>query len=87
MFRFLNFLFLIIIYLGSTLECLIDKLVNVPKDPQKAEIASKISQECRQEVMRIAELQSDDFHLDRPLYFACRKDREQVFNFYYDAET
>lgn len=53
--------------------------MNVPKDPQKAEIASKISQECRQEVMRIAELQSDDFHLDRPLYFACRKDREQVF--------
>ena len=26
---------------------------------------------------RLAELQADDFHLDRPLYFACRDDREE----------
>lgn len=32
--------------------------------------------ECRHEVMRIAELQTDDFHLDRDLFFACRQDRE-----------
>ena len=25
---------------------------------------------------RLAELQADDFHLDRPLYFACRNARE-----------
>lgn len=61
---------------GSVLECLIDKLVNVPKDPQKAAVVQGISKECRHQVMRIAELQSDDFHLDRPLYFACREDRE-----------
>ena len=33
--------------------------------------------ECRHEVLRLAELQSDDFHLDRPLFFACRADREK----------
>jgi Golgi apparatus protein 1 len=27
--------------------------------------------------MRITELQSKDFHLDRPLFFACREDRER----------
>uniref|UniRef100_A0A915DVM5 Uncharacterized protein n=1 Tax=Ditylenchus dipsaci TaxID=166011 RepID=A0A915DVM5_9BILA len=64
---------------GSTLECLIEKLVNVPKDPVKQKLVQGISKECRHEVMRIAELQSDDFHLDRPLYFACRKDREVAF--------
>ena len=25
----------------------------------------------------MAELQAEDYHLDRPLYFACREDREQ----------
>jgi Golgi apparatus protein 1 len=60
---------------GATLECLIEKMVNIPKD--KEEIVKSISNECRHEVMRIAELQSDDFHLDRPLYFACRADREK----------
>lgn len=62
---------------GSTLECLIDKMVNVPKDPAKAELVKGMSKECRQQVMRIAELQSEDFHMDRPLYFACREDRER----------
>lgn len=27
--------------------------------------------------MRVAELSSDDFHLDRYLYFSCRDDRER----------
>uniref|UniRef100_A0A914H8J5 Golgi apparatus protein 1 n=1 Tax=Globodera rostochiensis TaxID=31243 RepID=A0A914H8J5_GLORO len=62
---------------GSTLECLISYLVNVPKDAYKAKVVEGISQECRKEVMRIAELQSDDWHLDRPLFFACRMDRER----------
>jgi hypothetical protein len=46
---------------GSTLECLIDKMVNVPKDAVKAEIVKGMSKECRQQVMRIAELQSVSF--------------------------
>jgi len=37
----------------------------------------KLSDKCKHQVLRIAELQSDDFHLDRPLYFACREDREK----------
>lgn len=62
---------------GSTLECLIDKMVNVPKDPAMAAIVKTLPEKCRQQVMRIAELQSEDFHMDRPLYFACREDRER----------
>lgn len=65
---------------GSTLECLIDKMVNVPKDPAKAEVVKNMNKECRQEVMRLAELQAEDFHIDRPLYFACREDREVKLN-------
>uniref|UniRef100_A0A7E4VEA0 Golgi apparatus protein 1 n=1 Tax=Panagrellus redivivus TaxID=6233 RepID=A0A7E4VEA0_PANRE len=60
---------------GATLECLIDKFVNVPKGQE--ELVKSVSNDCRHEVMRIAELQSEDFHLDRPLYFACREDRER----------
>lgn len=62
---------------GSTLECLIEKLVNPPRDPEKLKIVQGISNECRHQVMRIAELQADDFHLDRDVFFACRNDREQ----------
>ncbi|KAI6197524.1 hypothetical protein M3Y94_01234100 [Aphelenchoides besseyi] len=62
---------------GQTLECLIDKMVNIPKDQAKANIVKNLSKECRQQVMRLAELQSEDFHMDRPLYFACREDRER----------
>lgn len=32
--------------------------------------------ECRKQVLRVAELQSDDYHLDRTLYYACRDARE-----------
>ena len=35
-----------------------------------------VSEECKHEILRIAELQADDFHLDRPLFYACRDDRE-----------
>ncbi|MPC83621.1 Golgi apparatus protein 1 [Portunus trituberculatus] len=28
-------------------------------------------------IHQLAELQSDDFHLDRPLFFSCREDREK----------
>lgn len=36
-----------------------------------------IKDECKKAIMRVAELSSDDFHLDRHLYFACRDDRER----------
>lgn len=41
------------------------------------ENVEKVSPECNHEILRVAELQSDDFHLDRPLFFACRDDREK----------
>uniref|UniRef100_A0A5S6QG49 Golgi apparatus protein 1 n=1 Tax=Trichuris muris TaxID=70415 RepID=A0A5S6QG49_TRIMR len=55
---------------GSTLDCLMRKYMENPQEK------GRISEQCRHEMLRIAELQSDDFHLDRPLYFACRDDRE-----------
>ena len=36
----------------------------------------KVSPECKAEVKLVAELQAEDFHLDRALYFACKADRE-----------
>ncbi len=36
----------------------------------------QLEKECRKQIVRVTELQSDDFHLDRVLYFACREDRE-----------
>ena len=48
---------------GSTLECLIDKMVNVPKDQAKADLVKNMPEACRKQVMRIAELQSEDFHV------------------------
>ncbi|VDN05573.1 unnamed protein product [Thelazia callipaeda] len=58
---------------GYTLECLISKMYQAhEKDPKPA-----VDPACRHEIMRIAELQTEDFHLDRPLYFACREDREK----------
>ncbi|CAG2117916.1 unnamed protein product, partial [Medioppia subpectinata] len=49
---------------GETIECL-----------EKSE--DRLSPKCKHQILRIAELQSDDFHLDRGLYFACRDDREK----------
>lgn len=48
---------------ANTIECMQDHLEKLPGD-------------CLHEILRISELQSDDFHLDKPLYFACRNDRE-----------
>ena len=39
---------------------------------------NEVEPECKEEILHIAELQSDDFHLDRPLYFACKKDRKTL---------
>lgn len=37
----------------------------------------KLNPECAHQIYRISELQSDDYHLDRPLFYACREDRER----------
>lgn len=34
-------------------------------------------EKCKRQILRVTELQSSDFHLDRPLFFACREDRER----------
>ena len=36
-----------------------------------------LSESCQKEIFRMAELSADDYHLDRPLYYACRDDREK----------
>lgn len=36
-----------------------------------------MSNECAVEILRIAEHQAEDYHLDRALYFSCRDDRER----------
>uniref|UniRef100_A0A0N4ZII0 Golgi apparatus protein 1 n=1 Tax=Parastrongyloides trichosuri TaxID=131310 RepID=A0A0N4ZII0_PARTI len=58
---------------GSTLECLIKAMTKKQHNEPKLEI----DEECKHEIFRISELQSEDFHLDRPLFFACRDDREK----------
>ncbi|KAJ1370206.1 hypothetical protein KIN20_031890 [Parelaphostrongylus tenuis] len=60
---------------GMALECLISKVVKQSK--QVADPLHLLDAACRHEVMRLAEMQTDDFHLDRPLFFACREDRER----------
>ena len=42
-----------------------------------SEHVEKLSPGCKTQILRIAELQADDYHLDRPLYYACRVDRER----------
>lgn len=48
---------------GQTLTCLAENL-------------DKVKDDCKQELLRVAELQADDYHKDRQLYYACREDRE-----------
>ncbi|XP_076110443.1 Golgi apparatus protein 1-like isoform X3 [Mytilus galloprovincialis] len=48
---------------GAVLECLVRNI-------------TKLSQHCKHQLLRVAELQSDDYHMDRPLYYACRDARE-----------
>lgn len=49
---------------GTVLECL-------------SKHVDKVNATCKHEILRVAELQSDDYHLDRTLYFACKSDREK----------
>lgn len=48
----------------KTVECLQSHIDDLPG-------------ECSHEILRISELQSNDFHLNKPLFFACRYDREK----------
>lgn len=49
---------------GNTILCLARKI-------------GDLEETCKKQVLRVAELQSDDYHLDRPLYYACREARER----------
>lgn len=64
--------------------------VNAPNDHQVAPfhsqgsvltcLATKVNDlhaKCKFELLRVSELQGDDYHYDRQLYFACRNDREK----------
>ncbi|EYC08555.1 hypothetical protein Y032_0065g3610 [Ancylostoma ceylanicum] len=59
---------------GMALECLISQVVKRSKE--NADPLSLLDAGCRHEVMRLVEMQTEDFHLDRPLFFACRHARE-----------
>ncbi len=50
---------------GLVLECL-------------SEHVDQVKPECKTEILKVAELQSDDYHLDRTLFFACKGDREKL---------
>ncbi|CAF0753061.1 unnamed protein product [Didymodactylos carnosus] len=39
---------------------------------------SSLVPECKKQIFRLAEMQSDDYHTDRALYHACRDDRERL---------
>ncbi|XP_077373958.1 Golgi apparatus protein 1-like isoform X1 [Festucalex cinctus] len=73
---------------GEVIACLEKGLVREDEDEDEDEDKEKekerraggahaIKGECKKAIMRVAELSSDDFHLDRHLYFACRDDRER----------
>ncbi|XP_033124671.1 Golgi apparatus protein 1-like [Anneissia japonica] len=41
------------------------------------ENTGKLHEPCKKQVLRVAELAANDYHLDRSLYFACREDRDR----------
>ncbi|KAK7800744.1 hypothetical protein U0070_014917, partial [Myodes glareolus] len=59
---------------GEVVSCLEKGLV---KEAEEKEPKIQVSELCKKAILRVAELSSDDFHLDRHLYFACRDDRER----------
>ncbi|XP_036066667.1 Golgi apparatus protein 1 isoform X1 [Oryzias melastigma] len=59
---------------GEVIACLEKALV---KEAEQQNHIHPIKEECQKAILRVAELSSDDFHLDRHLYFACRDDRER----------
>ncbi|XP_037672384.1 Golgi apparatus protein 1 isoform X4 [Choloepus didactylus] len=59
---------------GEVVSCLEKGLV---KEAEERDPKIQVSELCKKAILRVAELSSDDFHLDRHLYFACRDDRER----------
>lgn len=59
---------------GEVIACLEKWLVSEVEDQPGH---YRIKEDCKKSIMRVAELSSDDFHLDRHLFFACRDDRER----------
>ena len=57
---------------GHTLQCLSKHLSKKDNDGQKL-----VTDRCRRQILRVAELQAEDYHMDRPLYYACRDARER----------
>lgn len=57
----------------------------IVKEAEEADPQTRVSDKCKQAILRVAELSSDDFHLDRHLYFACRDDRERFCETVSDA--
>ncbi|XP_051800981.1 Golgi apparatus protein 1-like isoform X2 [Acanthochromis polyacanthus] len=58
---------------GEVIACLEKALV---REAEQQKGVRPIREECQKAILRVAELSSDDFHLDRHLYF-CRDDRER----------
>lgn len=58
---------------GEVIACLEKGLVSEVEEARHY----TIKEDCKKSIMRVAELSSDDFHLDRHLFFACRDDRER----------
>ncbi|XP_060779241.1 Golgi apparatus protein 1b isoform X2 [Neoarius graeffei] len=59
---------------GEVIACLEKAVV---REAEQQDKVHQIRDECKKAIMRVAELSSDDFHLDRYLYFSCRDDRER----------
>ncbi|MBN3316642.1 GSLG1 protein, partial [Atractosteus spatula] len=59
---------------GEVIACLEKGLVS---EAEQQEGRHSIKEECKKAILRVAELSSDDFHLDRYLFFSCRDDRER----------
>ena len=61
---------------GEVIECL-EKGVVQEAERAGAPGGGAIREDCKKAILRVAELSSDDFHLDRYLYLSCRDDRER----------
>ncbi|XP_048885953.1 Golgi apparatus protein 1b isoform X2 [Brienomyrus brachyistius] len=59
---------------GEVIACLEKGLVSEVEEPSQRHL---VKDDCKKAILRVAELSSDDFHLDRYLYFSCRDDRER----------
>ncbi|XP_064414423.1 Golgi apparatus protein 1 [Latimeria chalumnae] len=61
---------------GEVVACLEKALVD-EAEQQQQQLSYQITDQCKKAILRVAELSSDDFHLDRYLYLSCREDRER----------